>query len=129
MYVLALLTALLLALCGVGAADDAVGENRIKVFLFAEPAFFSEVQVDAVNNTCVSLLNNLIDGRVQSLLVGGHDVSTVLKRMDYWYCVFYDNYACAGTEDQNLVFPDGVNNLASANWQTKIHSLQCTTDR
>ena len=35
------------------------------------------------------------------------------------------NYACAGTEAQNLVFPDGVNNLASSNWQTKIHSLMC----
>jgi hypothetical protein len=41
------------------SADDAVSENRIKVFLFAEPAFYSEVQVDAVNNTCVSLQNNL----------------------------------------------------------------------
>ena len=41
------------------AANDAVNENRIKVFLFAEPAFYSEVQVDAANNTCVTLQNNL----------------------------------------------------------------------
>jgi hypothetical protein len=27
--------------------------------LFAEPAFYSQVQVDAVNNTCVTLQNNL----------------------------------------------------------------------
>jgi len=63
------ITSALLALSsivGQVAADDAVSENRIKVFLFAEPAFYAEVQVDAVNNTCVSLQNNLY---VRHLLV------------------------------------------------------------
>jgi hypothetical protein len=27
---------------------------------------------------------------VQSLLVGGHDVASVLKRDDYWNCYFYE---------------------------------------
>ena len=31
-----------------------------------------------------------IDGRVQSILVGGHDVTAVLKRDDYWYCQFFE---------------------------------------
>jgi hypothetical protein len=31
-----------------------------------------------------------IDGRVQSILVGGHDVATVLRRDDYWNCRFYE---------------------------------------
>jgi hypothetical protein len=31
-----------------------------------------------------------IDGRVQSLLVGGHDVAGVLKRDDYWNCRFFE---------------------------------------
>lgn len=31
-----------------------------------------------------------IDGRVQSILVGGHDVSAVLSRDDYWYCQFFE---------------------------------------
>lgn len=31
-----------------------------------------------------------IDGRVQSILVGGHDVNAVLKRVDYWYCQFFE---------------------------------------
>jgi hypothetical protein len=35
-----------------------------------------------------------IDGRVQSLLVGGHDVAGVLKRDDYWNCRFF-RYVCA----------------------------------
>jgi hypothetical protein len=31
-----------------------------------------------------------IDGRVQSVLVGGHDVGAVLNRVDYWYCQFFE---------------------------------------
>ncbi|KAF2714052.1 hypothetical protein K504DRAFT_368821 [Pleomassaria siparia CBS 279.74] len=126
MYIFSIFASLLLALCSVVAADDAVTDGRIKVFLFAQPAFFSQVQVDAQNDTCVSLRNNLIDGRVQSLLVGGQNVTAVLKRMDYWWCVFYDNYSCAGSEDTMLVYPDGMNNLASIDWQAKIHGLRCT---
>ena len=59
-YIPAIFTSLvLLVLFGSAAADDAVREDRIKTFLFAMPAFFSEVAVDAPNNTCVSLDNNL----------------------------------------------------------------------
>ncbi|KAJ8111572.1 hypothetical protein OPT61_g5865 [Boeremia exigua] len=67
-----------------------------------------------------------IDGRVQSILIGGHDVSSVLARDDYWYCQFFDNYDCEGdSSDQYLTFADGVNNLASIGWGVKIHSLRC----
>jgi hypothetical protein len=94
------------------AAGDTITQNRIKVQLFAAPSFLSEVSVDAYNNQCLSLDNNLfvppiparcgsewgggglmeyrIDGRVQSILVGGHDVATVLQRDDYWNCKFYE---------------------------------------
>lgn len=41
------------------AASDMIADNRIKVQLFAAPAFFSEVSVDAYNNQCLSLDNNL----------------------------------------------------------------------
>ncbi|KAF1913443.1 hypothetical protein BDU57DRAFT_522343 [Ampelomyces quisqualis] len=105
------LPATLLALlsAGLAAADDLVTKGRIKVQLFAAPAFVSEVSVDAYDNQCLSLDNNLcviacvwakwsrvlmqplsIDGRVQSLLVGGHDVATVLGRDDYWNCRFFE---------------------------------------
>ena len=40
-------------------ASDMIASNRIKVQLFAAPAFFSEVSVDAYNNQCLSLDNNL----------------------------------------------------------------------
>lgn len=69
---------------------DLVNKQRIKVQLFAGPAFVSEVSVDAYSNQCLSLDNNLIDGRVQSILVGGHDVATVLKRDDAWNCRFFE---------------------------------------
>jgi hypothetical protein len=59
MKIPALVSSIVLALCTAASADDTVSETRIKVFLFAEPAFYSQVQVDAVNNTCVSLQNNL----------------------------------------------------------------------
>jgi hypothetical protein len=51
--------ALLLLLCGIASADDIVTKNRIKVQLFAGPAFVSEVSVDAYHNQCLSLDNNL----------------------------------------------------------------------
>jgi hypothetical protein len=51
-----------------------------------------------------------------------------LQRTDYWYCTFYDNYDCSGDEDDMLMFGDGVNNLRSVNWQTKIHALRCRID-
>jgi hypothetical protein len=48
-----------LSLSVYGASDDLVGDDRIKVFLFAKPAFWSEVAVDAYNNVCIDLDNNL----------------------------------------------------------------------
>jgi hypothetical protein len=164
------LAALVCAWSGTAAAGDIITSLRIKVQLFAAPAFFSEVSVDAYNNLCLSLDNNLylaplrfalvmpacphvqywrarrIDGRVQSILVGGHDVAAVLARDDYWYCQFfecvaprpvtpapvtihwhsYSNYDCtADNKDKFLTFADGVNNLASIDWGTRIHSLRC----
>lgn len=85
-HLLALSALPLLALAG----SDLISPNRIKVQLFASPSFFSEVSVDAYNDICLSLDNNLIDGRVQSILVGGHDVGSVLARDDYWGCAFYE---------------------------------------
>ncbi|KAH7359574.1 hypothetical protein BKA66DRAFT_515247 [Pyrenochaeta sp. MPI-SDFR-AT-0127] len=119
------LTTLLLAWARLAATDDTVTKSRIKVQLFAAPSFLSEVSVDAYNNQCLSLDNNLIDGRVQSILVGGHDVATVLRRNDYWNCRFYDNYDCKGDMDQYLTIADGVNNLGSIDWGTRIHGLRC----
>lgn len=48
-----------LACANVAIAGDIVTNFRIKVQLFAAPAFFSEVSVDAYNNQCLSLDNNL----------------------------------------------------------------------
>ncbi|KAF1998761.1 hypothetical protein P154DRAFT_243824 [Amniculicola lignicola CBS 123094] len=112
---------------GVGwaASEDTVREDRIKVFLFAEPAFFSEVAVDGWKDACVSLDNNLIDGSAQSILIGGHSVPAVYNRTDNWYCNFWDNYSCVGPDTAKLTFADGVNNLASVGWHTKIHAVQC----
>jgi hypothetical protein len=50
---------LLLLCAGLAAADDIVTKGRIKVQLFAAPAFVSEVSVDAYHNQCLSLDNNL----------------------------------------------------------------------
>jgi hypothetical protein len=50
---------LLLLCAGLTAADDIVTKGRIKVQLFAAPAFVSEVSVDAYNDQCLSLDNNL----------------------------------------------------------------------
>ncbi|KAH6857367.1 hypothetical protein BKA58DRAFT_325351 [Alternaria rosae] len=121
-------SAVLLAWTGTVLAGDTITAGKIKVQLFAAPSFLSEVSVDAYNNQCLSLDNNLIDGRVQSILVGGHDVQSVLARDDYWSCRFYDNYDCKGDEnmDQFLAISDGANNLGSVGWGTKIHGLKCS---
>ncbi|KAF2019181.1 hypothetical protein BU24DRAFT_447747 [Aaosphaeria arxii CBS 175.79] len=107
------------------AADPGISKDRIKVFLFASPAFWGEVAIDAYKNQCIDLDNNLIDGSVQSILIGAHDIPTVMKRTDDWYCMFYDNYDCTGNEEDMLVFAAGVNNLRSVRWETKIHALKC----
>jgi hypothetical protein len=49
----------LLACASVATASDMIAPNRIKVQLFAAPAFFSEVSVDAYDGQCLSLDNNL----------------------------------------------------------------------
>jgi hypothetical protein len=49
----------LLACANVAIASDMIAPNRIKVQLFAAPAFFSEVSVDAYDGQCLSLDNNL----------------------------------------------------------------------
>lgn len=55
----------LLALLAIAAADDLVTKGRIKVQLFAAPAFVSEVSVDAYHDQCLSLDNNLYDAGVR----------------------------------------------------------------
>ncbi|KAF2279009.1 uncharacterized protein EI97DRAFT_456418 [Westerdykella ornata] len=132
MFFSALISALVLsvtqtlALAAPGDAEDLVREDRIKVFLYAAPAFWQEVAVDAYRDACTNLDNNLIDGSVQSILVGGHDIVSVLQRKDSWYCTFYDNYGCIGDGDPaaTLVVADGVNNLQSVN-KTNIHAFRC----
>jgi hypothetical protein len=49
----------LLAWTALAAANDTITQGRIKVQLFAAPSFLSEVSVDAYNNQCLSLDNNL----------------------------------------------------------------------
>lgn len=117
-----------LFLIGCATADDAVGNDRIKVFLFGAVAFGLEVSVDMLNNTCHSLDNNLIDGMAKSVLVGGSDVSSVLNRDDGWYCIFYDNYDCSGPEDNMLIIPGGDNNLKTSGWNTRVHAIRCVNE-
>jgi hypothetical protein len=50
---------LLLLYASIALADDIITKGRIKVQLFAAPAFVSEVSVDAYDKQCVSLDNNL----------------------------------------------------------------------
>jgi len=50
---------LLLAWAGFVTAGDTITSGKIKVQLFAAPSFLSEVSVDAYNNQCLSLDNNL----------------------------------------------------------------------
>ena len=52
-------TLLLLLSATLASADDLVTKTRIKVQLFAGPAFVSEVSVDAYDKACLSLDNNL----------------------------------------------------------------------
>jgi hypothetical protein len=51
-------------LCGLGATtldnNHFVDDYHIKVFLFAHPAFWSQVAVDAPKDICVDLDNNLL---------------------------------------------------------------------
>jgi hypothetical protein len=35
------------------------------------------------------------------------------------------NYDCSGDEGQMLAFADGVNNLRSVNWQSRVHAFKC----
>lgn len=53
------LSTLLLAWASLAAADDTITAGKIKVQLYAAPSFLSEVSVDAYNNQCLSLDNNL----------------------------------------------------------------------
>lgn len=48
-----------LARCWLAVADPIVSDARIGVFLFGQPAFYSEVAVMVRNNTCLSLDNNM----------------------------------------------------------------------
>lgn len=48
-----------LVACSWGASDDIVRSDRIKVFLYAAPAFWQEVAVDAYKDMCTDLDNNL----------------------------------------------------------------------
>lgn len=65
---------------------------------------------------------------VWSVLVGGRDIGDVLKRNDGWYCIFYDNYGCAGDEDDMLVICGGDNNLITSGWDTRVHSIRCVNE-
>lgn len=84
----------LAATLGLGLVDGVhaqyVARDRIRVFLFGQTSYFSEVAVEVLNDTCLSLDNNLIDGKVQSVLVGGHDIWDVYRRDDEWYCILYE---------------------------------------
>ena len=40
-------------------ANDLVSDNRIKVFLFASPGFWSTSAIDAYKDACAHLDNNL----------------------------------------------------------------------
>ncbi|KAF1948251.1 hypothetical protein CC80DRAFT_327984 [Byssothecium circinans] len=111
------------------AGEMLVGPDRIKVFLFAAPAFYSEVGVDVRNSTCLSLDNNLIDGRVRSVLIGGSDVWAVRARKDNWYCVLWDNHECQGGDAQKIVVSGGQNNLESAGWGSRVRGVQCVNPK
>lgn len=56
-------SAVLLAWTGTVLAGDTITAGKIKVQLFAAPSFLSEVSVDAYNNQCLSLDNNLYVAR------------------------------------------------------------------
>ncbi|KAF2181327.1 hypothetical protein K469DRAFT_589910 [Zopfia rhizophila CBS 207.26] len=104
--------------------NPAVTENMIKVWLFAQPAYWQGLSIDVPLRNCVSLSNNLIDGKVQSILVGGATVPEVLKRRDKWVCEFYDEYDC-GDDDKLFSTGDGIYSLQSGGWWAKIHGVKC----
>jgi hypothetical protein len=62
---------LLLAWAGFVLAGDTITAGKIKVQLFASPSFLSEVSVDAYNNQCLSLDNNLYVAPVCLRYLGG----------------------------------------------------------
>lgn len=62
-----LTVAVLLVFWRVAAGQVFVSEDRIKVFLFASTAFWSEVAVDAYKNACIDLDNNLYAFYIYSL--------------------------------------------------------------
>lgn len=59
LYSLLVATLGFLVACSWGAADDIVRSDRIKVFLYAAPAFFQEVTIDAYKDSCTDLDNSL----------------------------------------------------------------------
>ncbi|KAK7187789.1 hypothetical protein DPSP01_010837 [Paraphaeosphaeria sporulosa] len=111
-----------------GVQAQYVATDHIRVFLFGQTSYFSEVAVDVRNNTCLSLDNNLIDGKVQSVLVGGHNIWDVYQRNDEWYCILYDNFDCTGSEASMITVAGGTNNLATAGWGNRVHGLRCIND-
>lgn len=118
-----------LALALFGAVNaQFVFDTHIRVFLFGQAAYFSEVAIDVRNDTCLSLDNNLIDGKVQSVLVGGHNIWDVYDRKDEWYCILYDNYDCQGSEDAMIPVPGGANNLGTVGWGNRVHGVRCFND-
>jgi hypothetical protein len=74
---------------GLAAADDLVTKTRIKVQLFAAPAFVSEVSVDAYHMQCLSLDNNLYVGHFMEEIRYGEKwegVLTAYVQQDRWPC-------------------------------------------
>lgn len=123
-----ILVLLLAFLPVVRCTSDFVFSDHIRVFLFGKAAYFSEVAIDMRNDTCLGLDNNLIDGKVQSVLVGGHDIWDVFNRDDEWYCMLYDNYNCEGSADSMILVAGGTNNLETAGWDNRVHGLQCINE-
>lgn len=56
----------------IAEAEDLVREDRIKVFLYAAPAYWREVAVDGYKDTCTALTNNLFV----------YSVDTLIRRID-----------------------------------------------
>ena len=63
-------SAVLLACTSTVLADDTISGTKIKVQLFAAPSFLSEVSVDAYNNQCLSLDNNLYVAHTRRMIWG-----------------------------------------------------------
>ncbi|KAF1976225.1 hypothetical protein BU23DRAFT_456497 [Bimuria novae-zelandiae CBS 107.79] len=117
-----------LGFLGTGRCGSAfVDGNHIRVFLFGQAAYFQEVAIDLRNNSCQGLDNNMIDGKVHSVLIGGHDIWDVYRRDDDWYCILYDNYECTG--EDKLFVPGGANNLRTVSWENRVHGVLCINDQ